>query len=67
MQYTFCCRCVALFLSSLLRQLTPQIPDHAAEHDAIRPNPNTRCTGWQFIELPINPGKVRRVGVLDGV
>ena len=51
----------------MLRQLTPQIPDHAAEHDAIRPNPNTRCTGWQFIELPINPGKVRRVGVLDGV
>ena len=35
-----------------------KIPDHAAESDALAPNPNIRCTGWQFIELPINPGKV---------
>ena len=36
-----------------------QIPDHTAEADALKPNPNVRCTGWQFIELPIDPSKVR--------
>ena len=40
--------------------MTPaQIPDHPAEHDALAPNPNKRCPGWQFMELPIDPSKVR--------
>ena len=36
-----------------------QIPDHPAEGDAISANPNVRCSGWQFMEVPINPSKVR--------
>ena len=39
-----------------------QIPDHPFEHDAISPNPNAACPGWQFISMPINPAKV---GTLD--
>ena len=43
--------------------MTPaQIPDHPAEHDALAPNPNKRCPGWQFMELPIDPSKVRERG-----
>ena len=34
------------------------VPDHTAETDALKPNPNTRCEIWQFMALPINPGKV---------
>ena len=35
-----------------------QIPDHDAENDQLTVNPNIRCPGWQFISMPINPGKV---------
>jgi len=38
-------------------QVSNNIPDHAAESDMIAPNPNIRCPGWQFIELPIDPEK----------
>jgi len=38
-------------------QISNNIPDHAAETDMIAPNPNIRCPGWQFIELPIDPEK----------
>merc|ERR1712215_282764 len=33
------------------------IPDHTAESDAIKPNPNTRCEIWQFMSVPLNPTK----------
>merc|ERR1719268_523485 len=33
------------------------IPDHTAESDAIKPNPNTRCEIWQFMSVPISPTK----------
>lgn len=33
------------------------IPDHPAEYDQIRPNPNTRCEEWQFLQIPIDPAK----------
>jgi len=33
------------------------IPDHEAEHDQLVTGPNTRCERWQFMVLPINPGK----------
>ena len=36
-----------------------QIPDHAAEHDELTSNPNVRCPGWRFIQLAIDPSKVR--------
>jgi len=35
-----------------------QIPDHPAEKDQPKGNPNTRCTRWQFMQLPLNPGKL---------
>jgi hypothetical protein len=31
------------------------IPDHDAELDAERQNPNVRCERWQFVELPLSP------------
>merc|ERR1712107_621183 len=37
--------------------ISNNIPDHAAEHDMLNANPNLRCPGWQFISMPINPGK----------
>merc|ERR1719474_1829291 len=33
------------------------IPDHTAESDAIKANPNTRCEIWQFMSVPLNPTK----------
>ena len=33
-------------------------PDHPAEHDQFVTNPNTRCERWQFMQVPLNPGKV---------
>ena len=45
-------------IAKLLLNVFFQIPDHAAETDMIAPNPNIRCPGWQFIELPIDPEKV---------
>jgi len=33
------------------------IPDHPAENDQLQTNPNVRCPGWQFIQLPIDPSK----------
>ena len=30
-----------------------QIPDHPAEQDALAPNPNIRCAGWQFVQLEV--------------
>lgn len=33
------------------------IPNHVAETDQKKPNPNTRCERWQFISVPINPTK----------
>jgi len=32
-------------------------PDHPAEHDQFVTNPNTRCERWQFMQIPLNPGK----------
>jgi len=37
--------------------ISNNIPDHAAEYDQITTNPNVRCPGWQYISMPINPGK----------
>merc|ERR1719225_2183819 len=31
------------------------IPDHPAEQDALAPNPNIRCAGWQFVQLEVDP------------
>ena len=45
-------------IAKLLLNVFFQIPDHAAETDMLEPNPNIRCPGWQFIELPIDPEKV---------
>merc|ERR1719228_3221675 len=33
------------------------MPDHPAENDPLQSNPNIRCPGWQFIQLPIDPAK----------
>jgi hypothetical protein len=33
------------------------IPDHTAETDQKKANPNTRCERWQFMSVPINPSK----------
>ena len=33
---------------------TGQIPDHPAEQDTLAPNPNIRCSGWQFVQLEVN-------------
>merc|ERR1719233_2713043 len=33
------------------------VPDHRAEYDQVKPNPNTRCEKWQFLELPLDPAK----------
>merc|ERR1712215_358240 len=33
------------------------MPDHPAESDPLQTNPNVRCPGWQFIQLPIDPAK----------
>ena len=48
-------------IAKLLLIIALQIPDHAAETDMIAPNPNIRCPGWQFIELPIDPEKVQMI------
>ena len=32
-----------------------QIPDHPAEQDTLAPNPNIRCSGWQFVQLEVSP------------
>ena len=32
-------------------------PDHEAEHDQLKNNPNTRCERWQFMQVPLNPAK----------
>lgn len=37
--------------------ISNNIPDHDAENDQLTVNPNIRCPGWQFISMPINPGK----------
>jgi len=37
--------------------ISNNMPDHPAEHDAIRQNPNGRCPGWQYMALPIDPAK----------
>merc|ERR1719284_1913786 len=34
------------------------IPDHPAEQDALAPNPNIRCAGWQFVQLEHAPLQV---------
>merc|ERR1719458_1111319 len=31
------------------------IPDHPAEQDTLAPNPNIRCSGWQFVQLEVDP------------
>merc|ERR1740116_559908 len=31
------------------------IPDHPAETDTLAPNPNIRCSGWQFVQLEVDP------------
>ena len=31
------------------------IPDHDAEHDQYRVNPNTRCERWTYMSLPLSP------------
>merc|ERR1719499_2554977 len=37
--------------------ISNNIPDHPAENDQLQENPNKRCPGWQFMELPIDPSK----------
>merc|ERR1719397_2511928 len=39
------------------RVITNSIPDHEAESDAVKANPNTRCERWMFMSVPINPGQ----------
>ena len=34
------------------------IPDHTAESDALKSNPNTRCETWTYMSVPIDPTKV---------
>lgn len=41
-----------------------QIPDHPAESDMLAPNPNIRCPGLQFIQLPLDPAKGRQIMML---
>jgi len=33
------------------------IPDHDAENDAVKSNPNERCEIWQFMAVPLEPTK----------
>jgi len=33
------------------------VPDHPAETDQVKPNPNIRCERWQYMEIPIDPSK----------
>jgi hypothetical protein len=37
------------------------IPNHVAEQDAVKPNPNVRCEHWQYVVLPLSP-EVNAVG-----
>jgi len=37
--------------------ISSQVPDHEAEHDALKSNPNTRCERWQYTVLPVDPAK----------
>lgn len=37
--------------------ISSNIPDHAAESDALNPNPNIRCERWQYVKLPVSPTK----------
>jgi len=37
--------------------ISNNIPDHPAETDAISINPNLRCTGWQYLVIPVDPAK----------
>jgi len=37
--------------------ISNNIPDHPAETDQLTSNPNVRCPGWQFIQLPVDPAK----------
>jgi len=37
--------------------ISNNIPDHPAEQDALNLNPNIRCTGWQYLVVPLDPGK----------
>ena len=36
------------------------VPDHPAETDQVKPNPNIRCERWQYMEIPIDPSKVNQ-------
>lgn len=42
------------------------IPDHPAEDGALKRNPNTRCTIWQFVQLPLAPSK-SATGTVSGM
>ena len=37
--------------------VSSKVPDHEAETDQLLSNPNTRCEGWQYAVLPLNPTK----------
>ena len=39
-----------------IQMCSGQIPDHPAEQDTLAPNPNIRCSGWQFVQLEVSPG-----------
>ena len=36
-----------------IQMCSGQIPDHPAEQDTLAPNPNIRCSGWQFVQLEV--------------
>ena len=38
-----------------IQMCSGQIPDHPAEQDTLAPNPNIRCSGWQFVQLEVSP------------
>jgi hypothetical protein len=41
------------------------IPDHIAETDAVKQNPNTRCETWTYMAVPIDPTKVSFFSLKD--
>jgi len=41
------------------------IPDHDAENDAVKSNPNTRCERWTYMSVPIDPTKADTGTVTD--
>ena len=44
---------LVVLISMIWSDPPSQIPDHPAEQDALAPNPNIRCAGWQFVQLEV--------------